>query len=402
MKAKKEIFKEYDVRGQYPNELNEKTAYEISKAFVWFLNLKPGGKIVIAKDRRPSSPKLAKAIISGITDSGINVIDIGTVYTPILYYAVPALKAQGGIMVTGSHIAENFNGMKFIMANAEPVGGKEIKKVFFEFKEPASKTKGNATRVDMTEPYLEMIFSGFNPKKKINAIIEDMEPTKKYLPLSPSDKPDFYIGFDYDADRLLIKGKNKKLVRGDALGAVIADQVAQKDDAIVCDIRCSHQPLKYFENKGIKIYPSRVGHFNIKKLMRQKNAIFGMEISGHYYFQKFNYSESPFYALRKIIEAMEKTNKSLEELTAPFSQTFNSGIINIPSDNTEKLIKTLSEKYKNGAQNFADGLTVEFSNWWFNIRPSHTEPLVRMVIEATHQPLLEQKKKEILDTIQNL
>lgn len=402
METKKEIFKEYDIRGHYPDEINEDTAYKIGRSFAWFLNLKAGEKIVVAKDRRPSSPKLTKAIISGITDSGINIIDIGTVYTPILYYAVPTLKAQGGVMVTGSHIAENFNGMKFIMANAEPVGGKEIEQIFFEFKEPASKTKGNATRVDMTEPYLEMIFSGFNPKKKINAVMENAEPAKKYLLFSPSAKPDFYIGFDYDADRLLIKNKNKELIRGDVLGAVIADQVAQKDDAIVCDIRCSHQPLKHFKNKGIKIYPSRVGHFNIKKLMRQKNAIFGMEISGHYYFQKFNYSESPFYALRKIIEAMEKSEKTLEELIAPFSQIFNTGIINIPSDNAEKIIKILSEKYKNGAQNFVDGLTVEFSNWWFNIRPSHTEPLVRMVIEATHQPLLEQKKKEILDTIQNL
>jgi phosphomannomutase len=203
---------------------------------------------------------------------------------------------------------------------------------------------------------------------------------------SASWRKKFNASFDYDGDRLLIKN-----FRGDIIGGILADIIAQKGDVIVYDLRCSHSIPEYFRNKGIKTIPSRVGHYNVKKLMREKKAVFGMEITGHYYFKEFHYCESPLYGL-KILNEQTKT---LTELSKPFTKYFHSGVIDFPAKNVEKIIERLKEKYRNGAQNHLDGLTIEFSNWWFNIRPSHTEPIFTLIVEAKTKELLETKKKEL-------
>jgi phosphomannomutase len=372
------IFKEYDVRGKYPKELNEKVVYKIGQEFVKFLKLKAGDKIVVARDKRPSSPTLAKAFISGILDFGIDIIDIGATETPMLYFSVPFLKAKGGAMITASHIAKNHNGIKFVREKSEPISGLEIKQTFRPTSDVGKKTsdvkRGAITKINIKKDYLEVVYKDFNPGKKI------------LIPHS----------FDYDGDRLIIKN-----FRSDIIGGIIGDAVAKKGDTIVYDLRCSHTIPKYFENKGITAIPSRVGHFNIKKLMRARKAVFGMELTGHYYFKEFSFCESPLYGLRKLMEQMEKTGKTLAELTKPFMKYSHSGIINFSAKggNFDKIISKLKERYKNGAQNFLDGLTVEFSNWWFNIRPSKTEPIIRLVVEAKSQKLLKQKKKELLAEI---
>jgi len=209
---------------------------------------------------------------------------------------------------------------------------------------------------------------------------------KDYLKAIGKFKNKLPASFDYDGDRLLIKN-----FRGDIIGAVLANILSKKGDSIVCDLRCSHAIAEYFRNKGIRTIPSKVGHYNIKKLMREKRAVFGMELSGHYYFKEFHYCESPLYGLKKLNEQ----TKTLAELSKPFTKYFHSGIINFSAKNGEKIVEKLKEKYRNGAQNHLDGLTVEFSNWWFNLRPSHTEPLIELVVEAKTPELLEQKKKEV-------
>jgi phosphomannomutase len=204
----------------------------------------------------------------------------------------------------------------------------------------------------------------------------------------------FNASFDYDGDRLLIKN-----FRGDIIGGILADIIAKKGDVIVYDLRCSHAIPEYFRNKGIVVIPSRVGHYNVKKLMRERKAVFGMEMTGHYYFKEFHYCESPLYGLKKLNEHMNKTGKSLAELAKPFTKYFHSGIIDIKiskiKSKISNLIERLKEKYRNGAQNHLDGLTIEFSNWWFNIRPSHTEPIFTLAVEAKTKELLETKKKEL-------
>jgi len=209
---------------------------------------------------------------------------------------------------------------------------------------------------------------------------------KDYLKAIGKFKNKLPASFDYDGDRLLIKN-----FRGDIIGAVLANILSKKGDSIVCDLRCSHAIAEYFRNKGIRTIPSKVGHYNIKKLMREKRAVFGMELSGHYYFKEFHYCESPLYGLKILNEQ----KKSLTELAKPFTKYFHSGVINLKISNIKYQISNLKEKYRNGAQSHLDGLTVEFSNWWFNLRPSHTEPLIELVVEAKTPELLEQKKKEV-------
>ncbi len=386
MKVNSNIFKEYDVRGKYPQEINAKVARQIGRGFVKFLKLNPpaggGNKIVVGRDKRPSSPKLAAAFISGILDAGTDVIDIGQATTPMLYFAVPFLKARGGAMITASHNPKEDNGIKFVREKSEPISGLEIKQTI-NLKNKPVKQKGVHTKFNIKKDYLE-------------AMLGDLKLNRISIPYS----------FDYDGDRLIIKDENNKEIRGDIIGGIIGDSILKKGDVLVYDLRCSRRIPEYFENKGITAMPCRVGRPNIEKIMRKKKAVFGMELVGHYHFKKFDYCLSPLYALKILIEQMDKTGKTLAELAKPFMKYCHSGVINIKFSifnfQFSNLIEQLKEKYRNGAQNSLDGLTIEFSNWWFNVRQSHTEPLIRLVIEANTPELLEQKKKELMKKIKKI
>lgn len=382
MKINPDIFKEYDIRGVYPKEINEETARKIGLAFVKFLKKKKP-KIAIGRDLRSSSPKLEENFINGAIDAGADIIDLGAITSPMLYFAISFLKTDGGIMITASHNPKKYNGIKIIRGDGMPISGKEIKK-FINNKKISRAKKGAYKKINIKKNYFDKAYENF-----------DLRLMKK-IKISHS--------FDYDRDRLFIRGKNKKDIRGDIIGAIVGDAVAQKKDIIVCDLRCSKAIYEYFRNKGVRIIPSKVGHLNIKQAMRKNKAIFGMEMTGHYYFKKFNYHESPEFALRKIIEQLNNNPKlNLSEPYPVFKKFYHSGIINSPAKgkNFESMVKRLREDYKNGAQNALDGLTIEFSNWWFNIRPSKTEPLIRLVIETNSPKLLEQKKKELMSKIKN-
>jgi phosphomannomutase len=229
-----------------------------------------------------------------------------------------------------------------------------------------------------------------NALEVVAMYIQKISIKKDYLRAVGKFKNNLPAKFDYDGDRLLIKN-----FRGDIIGGILADIIAKKGNTIIYDLRCSHSIPEYFRNKGIRAIPCRVGHYNIEKLMREKKAVFGMEITGHYYFKEFHYCESPLYGLKILNEQ----TKNLTELSKPFTKYFHSGIIDFPAKNGEKIIERLKEKYRNGVQNHLDGLTIEFSNWWFNLRPSHTEPILTLVIEAKNPQLLEQKKKEIISLL---
>lgn len=373
MAINKNIFREYDIRGLYPNEINQKTAYLIAQGFAKFLNLRHGDKIVVGYDKRPSSPKLAIAFILGLTDIGINVINVGKTTTPELYFSVPFLSGSGGAMITASHNLKKYNGIKFVRKNTEPISGLEIKSSVIQ-KIKKEKKKGTMKNFDINAEYKKEVFKDFSSKRKINHL------------------------YDYDADRLIVKDKKGNPIRGDIIGGIVGESTAKKGDTIIYDIRCSRAIPEYFRNKGIKTTPCKIGHFNIKKLMRQEKAVFGMEITGHYYFKKFNYAESPDFALRKIIEQMNKTSLNLHELTKPFLKYYHSDVINLKKNKYfEKNIQKFKDMYRNGSQNETDGLTIEFSNWWFNIRESKTESIIRLSIEANTEELLKEKQKELLD-----
>lgn len=385
MKINPKIFKEYDVRGIYPGEINSEAAYKIGTAFAVLLKARAKQKIVVGRDKRKSSKPLAEAFINGITDSGIGAIDIGIVTTPMLYFAIPRFGAIGGAMITASHNPLKYNGIKFAGKNSEPIGGAEIRKATNACRTShVRQREGAVEKASIEGKYFKEVYKNFNRAK-----------TNK-IPHS----------FDFDRDRLMVKDKKGNKIRGDIIGGIIADTTAKKGDAIVYDLRCSKAIPEYFRNKGVRAFPSMVGHFNIKKLMRKKKAVFGMELTGHYYFKKFHYCESPDFGLRKLAEQTDKTKKTMGELAEPFIKYWHSGIINFPAkggaNGWKKIAGELKKKYAGGAVNFTDGITVEFSNWWFNLRPSNTEPLFRLVVEAHSKKILREKKKELLEKIKKI
>lgn len=418
----KDIYREYDIRGIYPEEINEKIVPDIAFAFANLLYKKRGLKISVGKDARASSPKLAKILISTLLEIGVDVIDLGVITTPMASFSVPFLKLDGSIMITASHNPLEYNGFKFYVKGIREIGGKEIKRAITKSRNKIkTKKKGNYKKTDISKQYIKAISSKFKATKKKPKISLDhgggvakffIPELIKKLNIAQSKKPDFYVSFDYDADRLIIKDKNKKEVRGDIIGGIIANSMTKKGDTIVHDAISSHAIPEFLNNRGVKTIKRQVGPTNIKKMMRDHKSIFAMELSGHYYFKGLEYECSPFFALRKIIERIQETKELLEELIKPFSKYHHSNVQNFklppkadqPSaeDNEEKvkkLFSTLKKKYKNGAQSKMDGLAIEFSNWWFNIRASNTEPLVRLVVEAKRKDLLNKKLKEIKSII---
>jgi len=416
MQIKREIFKEYDIRGIYPSEISKESAYIIGRHLSSMINNKKRLRVVVGQDLRKNSKPLLKSLLEGLSDSGVDVLDIGIVTTPMLYFAVPALDTTLGIMITASHNPQKYDGFKIIRSTGLPVGGEELQsfyKVVAKPLPPASKQKGRYNKIDVSKKYFDTIFKDFSITRPINISIDDGSGTAKFfieelknrlsggVKLKPKQRPDLYATFDYDADRLIVNDENKKEMRGDVMGAIVADNMLRKKDTLIYDPRCSWGVRKYFLNKGIKTTVSRVGHYNIKRAMEQYNGIVGIEITGHIYFKNLTYSESPFFALRKIVEQLDKNpDKKVSELFVPFGEWYHSGTIDIKIKDLEKTLEKLKEFYRTGSQDYLDGLTVEFPNrWWFNIRPSHTEPVIRMVVEANTEELLKEKIKEIKSLI---
>ncbi|MFH1956653.1 MAG: hypothetical protein ABIJ28_03340 [Patescibacteria group bacterium] len=414
MKAKNDIFKAYDVRGIYPKEINGKIAYEIGAGLVKLLGLK-NPKITVGQDLRASSPSVANGFIKGAIDAGAHIIDLGIIITPMLFSSVRMLNADAGAMITASHNPNKYNGIKMIKKDGSAISGESIKS-FVQNKKSIKKQNGRYQKTDIAEKYFDEIARSFGDKKisvknKISIIAKGTaklfigkfaEKFKIPVISQKNKKPKFYASFDFDGDRLIIFDKNKKEVRGDIIGAVIGEMIAKKEDKIIYDLRCSKAIPEFFRNKRVKTLISKAGRTYLKDSARKQKAVFGMEITGHYFFKRFNYHESPFFALLKILEKInEEPSLNISEPDIAFKKFFHSGIIDVitKKNDFEQLNEKLKAEYKGGASNNLDGLTIEFSNWWFNLRPSHTEPLMRLAVEANSQKLLDQKKKELLNLL---
>jgi phosphomannomutase len=447
------IFKAYDVRGIYPDEINEEVFYILGKTFAAYLNEiqkhaeEQKTQIIIGQDIRLSSPSLAEAFIKGVLDSGFDVLDIGQATTPMFSFAVAKVKAFGGAMITASHNPANYNGLKLAMEEARYISGEE----FFRFYqrigslEVSRGKKGEYKQIEVASHYLDFVTKNFQAKQQFNFnIVVDascgtaalflpeflkrleinytpicfeidgtfskhnpnpaLEESQKFAKEKIVEtKADFGVIFDGDGDRIIVLDENARLVRGDALGGVIAGGFLKEGDKMVYDLVSTRALRDYLKEKGIKTSISRVGHFFIKKEMKRKEADFGSEVSGHYFFKNLHYAESAFYALRMILEAMNKNlDAKISDLAKPFLKYFNSGVINFPLETRKQWQKNLSvlkKCYQNGKQNFEDGILVEYADWWFNLRPSNTEPIMKLIVEADTQKLLEEKKKEILEKI---
>ncbi len=441
MKIKPSIFHAYDVRGVYPEEVNEEAAYLIGLSLVEFLQ-KPGANIVVGRDNRISSDVLFESLARGIIDSGANVVDIGLSTTPLLYFACGFYGYDGGINITASHNPGQYNGFKFVGPGAVPIGENsgllEIKEIALknDFKEAK---KGKISKKNALSDYIKFNFKNFNFKsfKKLkitidtaNAVAGIIVPDlKKSLgaeinplflkldgafpnhnpdPLTEDNlkflkeeilakKSDLGVAFDGDGDRIFFIDEKAQAVGGDLTSAFLAERILKENpgEKIVYDIRCSNIVREtILKNNGQPIL-NRVGHSFIKETMRRENALFGGEFAGHFYHRDHYFCEAPLFALFTILEAIVKEQKPFSELILPFRKYYTSGEINFETNNKEVIINSLEKEYQNGKMLKIDGLRVDFDDWWFLVRPSQTEPKLRLSLEAKTKELLEEKKEEL-------
>lgn len=429
-----EIFKAYDIRGIYGTELIDSDAYNLGRAFVLFIGKRP--KIVIGRDGRLSSPKLFSLLKKGINDQGGDVVDIGISTTPMMYFADCFLKTSGGIIVTASHNPKEYNGFKLVLKDAFPVseqtGLKEIKKIVDNIASyPLAKKKGSSTSKSILTDYAKCTLSDFDVKNfnfkigidtangaagiaidpilkntglkvfHINKKVDGSFPSheadplkiKNLKPLSElikKKKLDLGISFDGDGDRVMFMDEKGRLIPSDIIIAIIGDVLGEK---VLCDFRCSRIIKDCLKDKTTV---SRVGHSFIKEIMKKNDITFGGEYSGHFYLNEKCCFEAPFFALFKILEQMNFSQKKFSEVADPYMKYFHSGEINFKiKDDPKKIIAKIESKYKKGKILKQDGLRVDFENWWFLVRTSNTEPVLRLIVEAETKKLLDEKKGEI-------
>ena len=436
------IFKAYDIRGIYGAELTDDVAYRIGKAFVTFL----GGcsKVVIGRDMRPHSIPIFKALARGITEQGADVIDLGLCSTPMCYHANGWLRADAGIMITASHNPGEWNGFKLCRSQAVPISGDtgiaDIEKIVATgaFARPTGYT-GQISSYDILREYTAHVrrFSHLQGPVRVAVdfangmgIIE-----AKTLPLQIEIDPlfdtldgtfpnheanplrietlqslqelvrkgvyAFGVAFDGDADRAGFTDEKGEIIPMDLITALIAqDILSTRKGVIYYDLRSSWVVKQVIESMGGTPMMSRVGHAFIKQQMREHDALFAGELSGHYYFRDNYTTESSAMAVLSIANIVSRAGKPLSALIAPLRKFHASGEINTHvNGDPKKILKKIKTSYRDGTVSELDGVSVEYKDWWFNVRCSNTEPLVRLNVEAKTAKKMQEKREELLALI---
>jgi phosphomannomutase len=434
------IFKAYDIRGIYGETLTEDVAFKIGRAFVTFLGCR---KVVVGQDMRPHSEKLFAALADGLTMQGANVIKLGLCSTPMSYFANGRLKADGSIMITASHNPGPWNGFKLCREQAIPISGatgiQEIERIVAaEAYGVRPRRRGRVSHRDILSAYVKHVrklahlerpiriavdfanamgiyeakclagvmtidplfdtLDGTFPNHEANPLKTDTLEALQHMVRSGSY--DFGVAFDGDADRCGFVDEKGAIVSMDTITALIARHVLEQERGVILyDLRSSWAVKEIIqESRGTPIM-CRVGHAFIKQQMRDTHALFAGELSGHYYFRDNYYTESSAMAVLHIANLVSRSAQPLSEMVKPICRYFASGEINSEVANAGAVLDALRKKYRDGRAIELDGLSVEFKDWWFNVRSSNTEPLVRLNIEARTQPLMEQKRDELLAII---
>lgn len=453
MKSKPSVFRSYDIRGKYPQEINNKFAYQLGQAFLEFVKKrlkKEQIEIIVGRDNRWSSTALFDGLTQGILERGANVISLGVCTTPMFYWTVSRLALdEAGIMITASHLPKDYNGFKLVDQDAIPIdlrtGLKELKETMGRSL-PDTEKKGKIVEKDALPEYVEFALKDFKSTKFLpfkiiidtgNGVVGKVIP--EFFPLLkpkiklkvshlfpeldadfPNRPPDSLapesiqilqeevrrkdanlgISFDGDGDRIILVDENGQFIQPDLILALLSELILKENPGakIIYTVRASRiVPETINKNKGVPVI-SRVGHSHIKRKMKQENILFGGETSGHYYHRDHYFSEAPFFVLFKLLELMSLENKKLSELVKPLDKYHSSGEINFslpPKISFAKIAKKIEEKYPEGKISRLDGLSICFDDWWLNLRHSQTEPVLRLVIEAKSKKLLEAKQKEI-------
>jgi phosphomannomutase len=441
-----EIFGAYDIRGIYPDTLNDAAAYAIGRALVRFLESK---EVAVGRDMRLSSPALAASVIRGITDEGADAVDLSQTTTDELYFAVGRFGYPAGVMITASHNPAQYNGMKLCRADAVPLssdtGVQQIRDIAISDQFSASARKGTVVRRDVASAYVEHVLSFIDVAKvrpykvavdagngMAGMIIPEVFkhlpcelvplyfeldgsfPNHPASPIEPENTAelrrvvvaehcDMGIAFDGDADRMFLITETGKLVGGDMVTALVAQSLLRRypGSTILYNLICSRSVPEVIERSGGHAVRTRVGHSFIKAEMREYNAIFGGEHSGHFYFRDNWYADSGLIAFLIVLEMISESGNTVTELLAPIDTRFRSGEINSKVSDPQERLTTIEQHYiPLGAQiDHLDGVTVAFPTWWCNVRPSNTEPLLRLNVEADTPTELEDRRDEVLRLI---
>ena len=434
------IFKAYDIRGVFPSELNEDIAYKFGRAFVSFLSCK---EVVVGRDMRLSSDNIFSALARGITDQGASVIDIGVVSTPMVYFACGSLKKPASIMITASHNPAEWNGFKLTREEAIPISGdtgiQDIEKIFTQGEFEDVSEKGNVVSHDISKEYASHI-SGLVPfdKEKVKGlkvvvdcanamgckevellkgmcevvplfdVLDGNFPNHEADPLKDentkalqeavvAEKASLGIAFDGDADRVFFIDEQGRRIPSDFITCLIAeDMLANEKGTILYDLRSSWVVPEIIESLGGKAEMSKVGHAFIKEHLRKSKGIFGGELSGHFYFKDLFYTDSAILAVFHVLHKVSSSGMSISSLVKPLQKYFVSGEINREVDDKEGILELLKKKYTDGKVSLLDGIRVDYDDWWFNVRASNTESLLRLNVEAKTKELMEEKRDELL------
>jgi phosphomannomutase len=442
------VFKAYDIRGIYPSELDEEGAYAIGRAYVEHFEPK---RIAVGHDMRLSSPAMAAATIRGAVDAGAYVYELGLVGTEMVYFSVGDLDLDGGIAVTASHNPKEYTGMKIVRRGALPVGGEsgllEIRdRALKGFEEPTA--SGSVEQADIWPAFVDRVLSFIDvdsiaPLKIVidaaNGMagvmlppvlerLSQVETVRFYFepdgtfpnhepnPLLPENREfiiarttaeaaDFGVAFDGDADRCFFVDDGGEFVPGDFVTALFAESILEKEPGakIIYDVRASWAVPDTIKRAGGIPLINRVGHAYIKLRMREEGAVFGGEVSGHYYFRDFYQADSGVIPLLLMLELVSKREKKLSEILRPFNERyFITGELNTPVPDVDLKLRELQERFApEGVVSHLDGISIESEDWHFNVRPSNTEPLLRLNLEARSKQKMEQKRDEVLEVIRS-
>ena len=442
------VFKAYDVRGIVPDELDAAGAERLAAAYVAAFEPEI---MAIGHDMRLSSPDITAAAIRGASNAGADVVDLGQIGTEMLYFAVGEYGYHGGIQVTASHNPAAYNGMKMVRRGAQPVGGDtgldRIKSIALgELPEPAR--TGTVTQRDVYPGFTDRVMKFIDPSaiKPLEVVLDGangmsgpmITPVLERLPLVthrysldpdgnfPNHEPnplleenrqfiiakvrehgaDLGIAWDGDADRCFFIDDTGEFVPGDLITALIAEHMLKTHPGatIVYDLRASWAVRDTVERLGGTALENRVGHAFIKARIRKEDAVFAGEVSGHYYFKDFYYCDTGIVPALVLLELLSQSGKKLSELLAPFHEKyFISGEINSTVDDVPVRLQTVKDTFGPQAKRVShlDGISFEFDDWHFNVRPSNTEPLLRLNLEALSEATMESRRDEVLALIRS-
>ncbi len=451
------IFGAYDIRATSPEPLSPEVAWRVGMATAQFLRSMLRGydrsepaksTVIVGRDVRKTSAALAEALSDGLREGGSPVVDIGLIDTPQLYFAVNRLVCCGGVQVTASHNPPQYNGFKICGQKARPVsadtGLTQICKIAQNTIRHQTGQVADLCRDDLTSPYREFVRGfltptggGFNPDRPMKVVVDASNGMAgRWLPLIFGDIPwleiirlnfehngDFvhdpdplvesnleqlrdrmkrsaaHLGvcFDSDADRMVVLDEQARLVRSDLLTALLARRFLEKrpGSTVIYDLRSSRAVAEEITAAGGVPRRERCGHTFIKKALADSRGLFAGELSGHFYFRDNNYCDSGMIAFAEVINMLVAAGKPLSELAAPVSRYAHSGELNFTNPEPREVFRRLAERYPDARIDYLDGITIQYEEWWCNVRSSNTEPLLRLNLEAHTPELL----RDMLDEI---